>query len=137
MGRVRQRGTTPELAVREVLRSLGVRYRLNARGLPGSPDVVNRARRFAIFVHGCYWHRHPDCRLTTTPTRNAAFWQAKFDANQARDRRNVEALRQAGFAVLVVWECETRDPDRLRRLLKDFVDGTLANLGGNEPSRSR
>src|SRR5687768_13330933 len=85
MGRVRQRGTTPELAVRSALRQLGVSYRLNARELPGSPDVANRSKRFAVFVHGCYWHRHPGCRLTTTPSTNVDFWLEKFSANQARD----------------------------------------------------
>lgn len=121
MGRVRQQGTAPELLVRAVLRSLGVSYRLNARGLPGSPDLVNRSRGFAIFVHGCYWHRHAGCRLTTTPTRNAAFWRDKFDANVIRDRRAIDALRQEGLSVFVVWECETRDPMRLTHLVRAFI----------------
>lgn len=121
MGRVRQHGTGPELEVRRALRDLGVSYRLNVRGLPGSPDIANRRRGFAIFVHGCYWHRHAGCRRATTPKRNRDFWLAKFEANLARDARNIEALRAAGFRVLVVWECETGQPNRLIGALRSFL----------------
>ena len=118
MSRVRQAGTSPELDVRRTLRELGVRYRLNARTLPGSPDIANRARRLAIFVHGCFWHRHEGCARTTTPTRNRDFWLEKFAANEARDARNTAALRKLGYRVIVVWECETRDAELLRNRLK-------------------
>jgi DNA mismatch endonuclease (patch repair protein) len=93
---------------------------VNVRDLPGSPDVANRSQRFAIFVHGCYWHRHEGCRLTTTPSTNVEFWVNKFSTNEARDSRNIEKLANAGYAVHVVWECETRDPERLRRGLERF-----------------
>ena len=118
MSRVRQAGTSPELDVRRALRGLGVAYRLNVRSLPGSPDIVNRARRFALFVHGCFWHRHEGCRLTTTPTRNREFWLEKFRANQDRDVRNAAALKELGYRVLVIWECETRHPERLKEKIK-------------------
>lgn len=108
---IRQKGTKPELVVRKVLSELGLRYRLENKDLPGSPDLANRTQRWAVFVHGCYWHRHPGCKRTTTPTRNREFWEAKFERNVARDRRAVEALEAKGFRVAVVWECETeRDP---------------------------
>jgi DNA mismatch endonuclease (patch repair protein) len=114
MGRVRQKGTRPELLVRSLLRSLGHRFRLANRDLEGSPDIANRSRRWAVFVHGCFWHRH-GCKATTTPTRNREFWQLKFTRNVERDRRTEEALRAQGYTVVVVWECETkRAPDLLR-----------------------
>jgi DNA mismatch endonuclease (patch repair protein) len=118
MQRVRQRGTPAERIVAEVCRDLGLRYRLNVRSLPGSPDLANKARRWAIFVHGCFWHQHPGCPKATMPKRNAAFWREKFEANRRRDAAKLEALRSAGFSVAVVWECETADLGRLRRRLQ-------------------
>jgi len=121
MARVRQRGTQAERDVAQCLRSLGLAYRLNVRTLPGSPDFANRARRWAIFVHGCFWHQHRGCRHATVPTRNREFWCAKFAANRRRDARAVRALRRLHFRVLIVWECRSRDPgplsERFRRLL--------------------
>lgn len=117
--RVRRRNTTPEQSVRRALHRLGHRYRICNRDLPGSPDIANRKRRWAVLVHGCYWHRHPGCVRTTTPTRNRKFWEAKFLANIARDRRKVEQLRALGYRVLVLWECETEDEAELTaRLMK-------------------
>ncbi|MGH7015460.1 MAG: very short patch repair endonuclease [Caulobacteraceae bacterium] len=107
MSRVRQRDTGPELVVRRTLHALGFRYRLNVKGLPGSPDLVFHSRRLAVFVHGCFWHRHPHCRLTTTPKARAHFWAEKFEANQARDARDQAKLRESGWRVHVIWECET------------------------------
>lgn len=118
MGRVRQRGTSPELAVRLAVRVLGMRYRVVNRDLPGSPDIANRARRVAIFVHGCYWHRHSGCAKATTPRANRAFWLAKFARNRARDRASVRALEEMGFRVVVIWECETRDSRALVERLR-------------------
>lgn len=116
MSRVRQRGTTAELTVRSALYSLGLRFRVSNRDLPGSPDVANRRRKWAVFVHGCFWHRHARCVRTTTPKRNRAFWEAKFAANVARDRRAIRELRAAGYDVLVVWECETERTDLIDRI---------------------
>lgn len=118
MGGIRQKDTTPEMTVRKALSALGLRYRVRNRDLPGSPDIANRAHRWVVFVHGCYWHRHTDCHRATTPKRNAAFWCAKFDANVARDERVIDALRAAGYHVQVVWECQTKDAANLVRLLK-------------------
>jgi DNA mismatch endonuclease, patch repair protein len=116
MSRVRQRGTGPELAVRAILRRLGHRFRTNAKGLPGSPDIYSASRKRAVFVHGCFWHRHPRCRATTTPTRNREFWLAKFLANVARDNRNARGLRRLGYRVMTVWECQLKSPAKLARL---------------------
>lgn len=115
MRRVRQRDTAPEMVVRRFLHAAGLRYRLNVRSLPGSPDMVLPKYKVAIFVHGCFWHRHDGCRLTTTPKTNAAFWQSKFVANVRRDRTKARALRLAGWRVFVVWECDTASA-RLQRL---------------------
>lgn len=106
---IRQRHTQPEQRVRSALSALGHRFRLDARDLPGSPDVVNRSRRWAVFVHGCYWHHHPGCPKATIPKRNRPFWEAKFAANQARDARAVADLEAGGYRVVVIWECETTD----------------------------
>lgn len=121
MAEIRQAGTAPELAVRASLSRLGFRYRLNVRSLPGRPDIANLTQRFAVFVHGCFWHRHEGCRRTTTPTRNREFWEAKFMANRQRDRRTLEALKQLGFRVCVVWECETKETEVLDRKLRECL----------------
>lgn len=120
MARVRQKGTAPELVVRTLLRREGASYRLNARDLPGSPDIVHRGRRKAIFVHGCFWHRHPGCPRATTPKQNFVFWQEKFDRNIQRDERKLAELRAEGYDVLVIWECETLSPESLAPKLRAF-----------------
>lgn len=121
MARIRGRDTKPEMVVRRAAHALGLRFRLHRRDLPGSPDLVFPSRRCALFVHGCYWHRHPGCRLAYSPKSNIDFWQAKFDRNVARDAQVLIALQAAGWRADVIWECETRRPetipDRLRALL--------------------
>ena len=119
MAGIRQRDTRAEVEVRRVLRELGVRYRVNVKTLPGRPDVANATRRLAVFVHGCFWHRHPGCRRTTTPTRNRDFWLDKFAANVQRDRRSEDALRALGYRVAVIWECETEDSVGLATRLRE------------------
>jgi len=121
MGRVRQKGTSAELAVRSAVSRLGFRYRLANRDLPGSPDIANRRAKWAIFVHGCFWHRHPGCGRSTTPKNNAAFWKAKFLANVARDERSIQALHSSGFRVLVIWECEAEDRAHCDQSVEAFL----------------
>ena len=116
MARVRQRGTAPELAVRLILDRLGHDYATNGRELPGSPDLYDSHTKRALFVHGCYWHRHRGCRATTTPASNRDFWVQKFEQNVARDRRKVRTLRRMGYRVLTVWECQLKSPEKLARL---------------------
>lgn len=116
LGRIRQHGTSAELTVRKLLHALGHRFRVHNRDLPGSPDIANRSRKWAVFVHGCFWHRHPGCKRTTKPSRNREFWLQKFKANIARDVRVQAALQEAGYRVVVVWECETKDDKRLKAL---------------------
>ena len=118
MGTIRQSGTEPELVVRKLLRALKVHVQANARGLPGTPDMANRRRQLAIFVHGCFWHRHLGCSKATTPRHNRSHWLKKFRDNVRRDARHAAELEQMGFRVIVVWECETREPERLVRRLR-------------------
>lgn len=117
MSRVRNRNTSPELAVRSVLHSLGYRFRLHRRDLPGTPDIVLPKHRLAVFVHGCFWHGHPGCPRAKRPSDNESFWRAKIQANMVRDDGSVARLRYMGWRVLVIWECETRDMNVLRALL--------------------
>jgi DNA mismatch endonuclease (patch repair protein) len=123
MSRIRGKNTGPELQVRSIVHRLGYRFRLHARDLPGSPDLVLPRLKTVIFVHGCFWHRHRGCRFTTTPKSRRAFWQAKFDANVARDRRVSASLRHLGWSVITVWECQLRKPERVTtRLARMLVE---------------
>jgi DNA mismatch endonuclease, patch repair protein len=136
MRRVAQRGSKPEMIVRRALHAAGHRFRLHRRELPGSPDIVFPARRAIVFVHGCFWHRHPDCPAATTPKTRAAFWTAKFAANIARDRRVDEELHRQGWSVYVVWECETSRGEFLPELLAFLGKSALPDLlAGETPSR--
>ena len=122
MGRIRSKDTTPELRVRRLVHGMGYRYRLHAKGLPGRPDLVFRPRRKAIFVHGCFWHRHEGCSRSQIPKTRTGFWQDKLDGNVRRDQTNEAALRSDGWGVLTIWECETKyDPVRLTRRIERFL----------------
>ncbi|MDH4565315.1 DNA mismatch endonuclease Vsr [Pseudomonas sp. BN414] len=121
MRAVKRAHTAPEISVRQTLHALGLRFRLHRRDLPGSPDIVLPRFRTAIFVHGCFWHRHTDCRYATTPKTRQEYWLPKFMANVERDARKEAQLRGLGWRVLVVWECETRDRGELvTRLRREF-----------------
>lgn len=117
MARVKSKDTTPELKVRREAHRQGFRFRLHRRTLPGSPDLVFPSRRLAVFVHGCFWHRHTGCRHCTTPKTRREFWDAKFAANVERDARNEVALREIGWSTSVIWECETKDAVHLRKTI--------------------
>jgi DNA mismatch endonuclease (patch repair protein) len=118
MSRVKSWDTTAELRVRRLAYALGLRYRLHRADLPGKPDIVFPGRKIALFVHGCFWHRHPGCPKTSTPKSNLAFWNEKFEANVARDARSVAALKKLGWKPLVIWECQTKDTRQLERILR-------------------
>ena len=124
MRAVRSRDTGPERSVRKLLHALGYRFRLHRKDLPGKPDIVFPGRRKVIFVHGCFWHRHKGCRWTTTPKSNVAFWTEKFEANVRRDRKNARDLRRAGWGVMVIWQCQAADTEKLARRLRRFLDET-------------
>jgi DNA mismatch endonuclease, patch repair protein len=108
MSGIRSRNTKPEMIVRSWLHRNGYRFRLHRKDIPGGPDIVLPGRRIAIFVHGCFWHRHPGCKLCYTPKSNIERWQRKFDENVERDRRAMAALEEAEWKVIVIWECEVR-----------------------------
>ena len=120
MRSVRVRDTEPELAVRRLLHSLGVRFRVHGARLPGRPDITNSRKRWCIFVHGCFWHGH-DCQRGRPPKTNVEFWGPKIALNRARDARVADALQATGFRVIVVWQCELDHPDSLRGTLSSFV----------------
>lgn len=125
MSRVRGKHTKPEMIVRRAAHALGLRFRLHRKDLPGRPDLVFPRHKVALFVHGCFWHRHPGCRLASTPKTRTEFWQSKFDANVARDIRVAEQLRAACWRVVTIWECETRKEDILSEglaVIEDLVD---------------
>jgi DNA mismatch endonuclease (patch repair protein) len=121
MGRIRSKGSTPEMIVRRAAHALGYRFRLHRRDLPGTPDLVFPSRRKVVFVHGCWWHQHPGCKKATGSKTQTSFWAAKFARNVARDRYAEAALRNGGWDVLTVWECETRDLDAVSAKLDRYL----------------
>lgn len=118
MSRVRSCNTQPELLVRSLLHKMGYRFRLHRKSLPGSPDIVLPKYRTVIFVHGCFWHRHAGCKHATMPEANASYWKEKFEKNRRRDRSHAKCLREMGWKVVVVWECQTKDTDHLLCFLR-------------------
>jgi len=121
MSRVKGRDTSPELIVRRMLHAMGYRFRLHDASLPGRPDIVLPRHGKIVQVHGCFWHGHRGCKRATTPASNTEFWKNKIEGNKARDSRVERRLRRWGWSVMTVWECQTKDPDRLRRRLNGFM----------------
>lgn len=121
MARVRGKNTKPEILVRKELHRCGFRFRLHRRDLPGRPDMVLPKHCLALFVHGCFWHRHADCSRSSTPQTRRDFWEAKFASNVDRDRRNIEALEVAGWKVEIIWECEATPNKRLQDRLDEII----------------
>lgn len=126
MAAIRGKNTRPELSLRLALFAAGFRYRLHQRYLPGSPDIVFPKYRAALFVHGCFWHRHQGCRYSTSPKTNVDFWHLKFERNVVRDTRNVLLLRNSGWRVAIVWECA------LKRSLEDTAAAVAMWLKSDE-----
>lgn len=121
MRAVRKKDTKPELIVRRLLHAMGYRFRLHRRDLPGTPDIILPRHKAAIQVHGCFWHQHPGCHHANLPRSRTAYWLPKLARNVERDTQSEEALRSLGWRVLVLWECELRDLDALRKRLNDFL----------------
>ena len=128
MKAVKTKNTGPELVVRKALTSLGYRYRLHRKDLPGSPDIAMIGRKKAIFVHGCFWHGH-ECQKGKAPKSKLEYWGPKLKANRDRDERKARELRDLGWSVLTVWQCELQDLESLRARLVDFL--------GNAPSQGK
>lgn len=122
MARVKSKNTKPELTVRRLLHGLGYRYRLHRKDLPGKPDLTFPSRRKAVFVHGCFWHGHADCKKARPPSSNRDFWLTKLRRNRERDERNLALLQESGWGTMVVWECELTDMDAVSQNLIAFLE---------------
>ena len=122
MAGIKGKDTRPEMLVRRYLHGRGLRFRLHDNRFPGKPDLVFPKYRTIVLVHGCFWHRHPNCRFATTPASNASFWGMKLSDNVTRDNYQIAALTAQGWRVVVVWECELKEPDgRLAALYGQIV----------------
>jgi len=128
MARIRRSDTKPEIIVRKLLHRLGYRFRVQLKGVPGRPDVAFPRRRKIIQIHGCFWHAHEGCATFRMPKSRTEFWETKFARNKARDARQEEAARDAGWDVLVIWECGLNDEAGLIDELVDFLGPTRANV---------
>lgn len=122
MRSIKSKGMKPELKVRKLVYSLGYRYRLHPGDLPGKPDLAFIGRRKAIFVHGCFWHQHSTCREGRMPGSNLGYWKPKLEGNIERDRKNERRLRDAGWTVLTIWECETGDLNQVASRIREFIE---------------
>lgn len=121
MSRIRSKNTKPERIVRSLLHRLGYRFRLNVKKLPGKPDIVLSKYRTVILVHGCYWHRHKNCKYAYNPKTKKKFWQQKFEANVTRDRQVRQKLRALGWKTTVIWQCQTKDTEKIRKYLAGLL----------------
>lgn len=118
MAKIKSKNSKPELTVRSLLHSQGFRFRIHGKSLPGTPDIVLKKYKAVIFVHGCYWHRHENCRLASNPKQNQEYWTKKFNANVCRDGVTYFKLKQLGWRVVIIWECGIRDKKNLPTYIK-------------------
>jgi len=121
MSRVKNRDTKPELIVRSTLHKMGYRFRLHRRDLPGNPDIVLPKHKKVIFVHGCFWHGHKGCPRSSRPSSNKKFWNEKIDKNIKRDKNVRKELKRSGWDIMVIWQCEIKDSEKLQRKLTKFL----------------
>ncbi len=122
MSAIKSKNTKPEIKVRKVLHSMGYRFRLHSKNLPGSPDIVLPKYKTVIFVHGCFWHRHQNCKYASTPKTRQEFWNKKFNENINRDKINQENLSSKGWKIIIIWECEIRNKKiNLEQIFKKFI----------------
>ena len=124
MSRIKGKDTEIEKTVRSMLHRMGYRFRKHKAELPGKPDIVMTSFKTVIFVHGCFWHRHRGCKKAYTPTSNVKKWTDKFDENVKRDKRNIQALRRAGWNVGIIWACQTDKQDKLEYRLIKILDNS-------------
>ena len=122
MSAIKSKNTKPEITVRKLLHSMGYRFRLHKKDLPGSPDIVLPKYKTVIFVHGCFWHRHQNCKYASNPKTRREFWEKKFKENIERDKKTQEKLKNLGWKTNIVWECEIKKQDKLIKKLEDFLN---------------
>jgi len=124
MARIKSKNSKPEMTVRQLAHKLGYRFRLHRKDLPGKPDLVFPKRKAVIFVHGCFWHMHPDphCKDAVLPKSRTDYWLPKLERNTLRDHDNTAKLQAMGWRVLTIWECDIKNQERLSQLLKDFFN---------------
>jgi DNA mismatch endonuclease (patch repair protein) len=127
MARIRSKYTRPEILTRAAVHALGLRYRNHVTDLPGKPDLANKTSKWAIFVHGCFWHSHERCRLASRPKSNTAYWEPKLKGNLTRDLAHYRELELQGYRVFIIWECDTRNPELLDRAVRIIRDQISAN----------
>lgn len=121
MSRISGRDTKPEIIVRKLIHRLGLRFRLHVRALPGSPDIVLPRHKKIVFVHGCFWHGHENCKRSKRPSTNIGFWDKKIAENIERDKEITAKLKELGWNTLTIWQCETKDQEKLSVLLREFL----------------
>jgi DNA mismatch endonuclease, patch repair protein len=121
MSRIKGKNTRPEILVRSLLHRLGYRFRLHRKNLPGKPDIVLPKYKTVIFVHGCFWHRHENCKYAYSPKSRVDFWKEKFAGTVKRDKQHIKQLNEMGWRVEVIWECETNDQNRLKKKFSKYA----------------
>ena len=122
MSAIKSKNTKPEITVRKLLHSMGYRFRLHRKDLPGSPDIVLPKYKTVIFVHGCFWHRHQNCKYASNPKTRREFWEKKFKENIERDKKTQEKLKNLGWKTKIVWECEIKKQDKIIKKIEDFLN---------------
>ena len=124
MSGIKGKDTKPEIATRKMMYKMGLRYRLHRKDLPGKPDIVLGTVKLAIFVHGCFWHRHNKCKYSYSPKTRVNFWEKKFQDNVKRDMNNRHTLEELGWKSAVIWECQTKDPDDLKKNILNIIESS-------------
>jgi len=128
MRRVKSKGTTPEKAVRKIINNLGIRCRLNQAAMPGKPDITLAKMKVAVFVNGCFWHRHKNCKEASMPETNIDYWTKKFHKNVIRDKENIYKIKEGGWKAIVVWECETKNEKCLENRLRTILSARMREI---------
>lgn len=137
MARIKSKNTVPEIFVRKIIFRLGFRYRIHQRRLPGNPDIAFASKKKVIFVHGCFWHSHKNCKKSTSPKSNTAYWIQKLKENTARDLYVKKQYKSMGWSLLVIWECQLDDPQRLETRINKFLSKEQINTTREPPDNSK
>ena len=133
MQRIHSKDTSLEKKVRKALRAMGERYWLNRKGLPGSPDIVLPRRNAVILINGCFWHQHPGCKHSRKPKSNLEYWNKKFEQNRMRDERNMQKLKEMGWRIVVVWECQILKKGQVEPLLENLLAPLISKVTASQP----